>query len=111
MGYITTHFIEQYQARHEQQCRVLQVKVNNGMIRKDKQQMNYKIWKWKENIANFIDPERSIPNDAPYYRTQSHIDWIESGKRFGCPGAVNSYCKHFKRGCSARNCEHYPKSK
>ena len=66
------------------------------------------LWKAKEALLDFIDPERSIPNNAPYYKTSSHITWIESKGKYGCPGAVSASCPHFRRGCHANGCNHYP---
>ena len=69
----------------------------------------YRLWKLKESIADLIDPERSIPNDAPHYRNISHIEWIESKGKYGCPGRVNSNCPYFVRGCHSKKCEYYKK--
>ena len=67
----------------------------------------YLLWKAKEALLDFIDPERSIPNDASHYKTISHITWIESKGKYGCPGATSTSCPHFRRGCHRSKCEHY----
>ena len=36
----------------------------------------YLLWKLKEFALDLIDPERSIPNTAPHYRTVSHIKGV-----------------------------------